>query len=143
MVPTKEHTDVLRMISRVLDSKYLGSRPRPTDLYWSPGQLCIGRCSVDQGWHRSVRRSGLDGWCLRGQVLEVEQQGHVAKVLFVDYGTEEWCEAGDLRKGLYMTEVPVQAVPVRLQGVQPPSEQWTRQALDFLHELVVDRVSTL
>merc|ERR1719186_2405218 len=36
-----DNQDNLRIIGSVLDSKYSGSSPSPSDLRWSPGQACI------------------------------------------------------------------------------------------------------
>jgi hypothetical protein len=119
-----EAANVLKMIGLVLNAKYRGSRPRPTDLYWSPGESCL-----DDRWYRAV-------------VLEVEVKGdgELARVRFVDYGTEEWCEVEELRKDLFMVEQPVQAVTVRLVNVEPVEAAWSEAALDFLHTAVVDQV---
>jgi hypothetical protein len=57
-----EAADVLKMIGLVLNAKYRCSRPRPTDLYWSPGESCCARFS-------------LDDRCYRAVVLEVEVKG--------------------------------------------------------------------
>ena len=122
--------DVLRLISLVLDAKYKGSRPRPTDKYWRPGDLCIAQWSEDRRWYR-------------GEVLAVDLEGSnlLAHVYFVDYGTDQWCEASqELRKELFMKEQPVQALPLVLKGVSPRGNAWTEAELDFLHKILVDKV---
>merc|ERR1719402_1998193 len=69
----------------------------------------------------------------RGNVL--------AHVCFVDYGTDQWCEAShELRKELFMKEQPVQALPILLQGVSPKDGVWTEAELSFLHKTLVDKV---
>jgi tudor domain-containing protein 1/4/6/7 len=132
LTPRHEAADVLKMIGMVLDAKYRRSIPRPTDLYWTPGEPCCARFSLDNHWYRAV-------------VLEVEVKGDgaLARVRFVDYGTEEWCEVEELRKGLFMAEQPVQAVTVRLDNVEPVEAAWSEAALDFLHTAVVDQVLVL
>jgi hypothetical protein len=132
LTPRHEAADVLKMIGLVLNAKYRGTRPRPTDLYWSPGESCCARSWLDNVWYRAV-------------VLEVEVKGdgELARVRFVDYGTEEWCEVEDLRKGLFMAEQPVQAVTVKLVNVEPVEVAWSEAALDFLHTAVVDQVLVL
>ena len=50
--PWPESEDTLDRISVVLDTMYRGSKPRPTDLYWSQGELCIAQFSVDSKWYR-------------------------------------------------------------------------------------------
>jgi len=122
--------DVLRLISLVLNVKYHGSRPRPTDKYWRPGDLCIAQWSEDRRWYR-------------GEVLATDLEGEnlLAHVCFVDYGTDQWCEAShELRKELFMKEQPVQALPILLQGVSPKDDVWTEAELNFLHETLVDKV---
>ena len=122
--------DVLRLISLVLNVKYQGSRPRPTDKYWRPGDLCIAQWSEDQRWYR-------------GEVLAIDLEGEhlLAHVCFVDYGTDQWCEAShELRKELFMKEQPVQALPIVLQGVSPRNGVWTEAELNLLHKTLVDKV---
>ena len=122
--------DVLRLISLVLNTKYRGSRPRPTDKYWRPGDLCIAQWSEDRRWYR-------------GEVLATDLEGEnlLAHVSFVDYGTDQWCEAShELRKELFMKEQPVQALPILLQGVSPKDGVWTEAELNFLHKTLVDKV---
>ena len=122
--------DVLRLISLVLNAKYQRSRPKPTDKYWRPGDLCIAQWSEDRRWYR-------------GEVLATDLEGEnlLAHVCFVDYGTDQWCEAShELRKELFMKEQPVQALPIALQGVSPENGVWTEAELNFLHEKLVDKV---
>ena len=64
----------------------------------------------------------------------------MVKVCFVDYGNSEWASVRHLRKQLFLTEVPVQSLRVRLQGVQPKEGGWEQQDLDYLHREVVDKV---
>jgi len=72
--------------------------------------------------------------------LRLEGEELAALVRFVDYGTEQWCAAGhELRKELFATEVPVQAVALRLVGARPVGGRWGKEALDILHAMVVDQ----
>ena len=72
--------------------------------------------------------------------MEVSQDGAAAKVCFLDYGNSEWASVQHLRKQLFLTEVPVQSLRVRLQGVRPKEGGWLQQDLDYLHGKVVDKV---
>ena len=40
------------LVGQVLGAKYRGSKPRPTDLYWSPGEPCVAMYSMDGSWYR-------------------------------------------------------------------------------------------
>ena len=72
--------------------------------------------------------------------MEVSPDGALVKVCFVDYGNSEWASVRHLRKQLFLTEVPVQSLMVRLQGVQPKEGGWEKEDLDYLHREVVDKV---
>ena len=41
------------LVGQVLGAKYRGSKPRPTDLFWSPGEPCVAMYSMDGSWCRS------------------------------------------------------------------------------------------
>ena len=91
-----------------------------------------------------LRRGALSNrnW-YRGEVLATDLEGEnlLAHVCFVDYGTDQWCEAShELRKELFMKEQPVQALPIVLQGVLPRDGVWMEAELNFLHETLVDKV---
>ena len=73
-------------------------------------------------------------------MLEVSPDGALVKVCFVDYGNSEWASVEHLRKQLFLTEVPVQSLRVRLQGVQPKEGGWGKEDLEYLHREVVDKV---
>ena len=60
-------------------------------------------------------------------------------VEFVDYGTVEECKIEDMRKDLFMTEIPVQCFSLQLSTVMPVGGQWGQSALDFLHSTIVDQ----
>ena len=72
--------------------------------------------------------------------MEVSPDGALVKVCFVDYGNSEWASVRHLRKQLFLTEVPVQSLRVRLHGVQPKEGGWEQQDLEYLHREVVDKV---
>ena len=123
-IPHNQET--LRIIQSVLQSKYAGSTHSQEDLHWTAGEACIAQFHLDKMWYR-------------GMVLKVLDTGECI-VKFVDYGSEERCKPANMRKGLFLTEVPVQCLTVQMEGVRPITEHWTEDVLDFLHKTVVDQV---
>jgi len=110
-----------RIIGSVLDNKYSGSSPSQRDMQWSQGEACIAQFSIDQKWYR-------------GQVLELRD----TEVMFVDYGTEELCTPQNMRKGLFMKDIPVQCFTVQLE-IAPITNKWEKGVLDFIHRTVIDK----
>jgi len=124
LLPEGFNQDTLRIVGNVLDSKFQGSSPRPVDRYWSMGERAIARWDLDSKWYRA-------------KVIEVRND--MCTVEFVDYGTVEECKIEDMRKDLFMTEIPVQCFPLQLSTVRPVGGQWGQSALDFLHSTIVDQ----
>ena len=122
--PLVPNQDNLNIVCNVLNSKYQGSVHKPVDKYWTVGQACVVRWDLDGKWYR-------------GQVLVVGYQEFTVE--FVDYGTVEIVTVEDMRKDLFMTEMPIQCFPVQLENIQPVGEKWERTVLDFLHSIVVDQ----
>ena len=120
-----DNQDNLRIIGSVLDSKYSGSLPCPSDLQWTPGQVCIAQFSLDMKWYR-------------GEVLRVSDTGECL-VKFVDYGSEELYMPQNLRKGLFLTDLPIQCFTIQMD-IQPVTVKWEESMLNFLHKTVVDQV---
>merc|ERR1719233_807415 len=98
-------------VKREWRSKYQGSVHKPVDKYWTVGQACVARWDLDGKWYR-------------GQVLVVGYQEFTVE--FVDYGTVEIVTVEDMRKDLFMTEMPIQCFPVQLENIQPMGEKWER-----------------
>ena len=107
----------------MLQNKYGGSSPGPHDLRWCQGEACIAQFSLDKMWYR-------------GQVLEVTGQEVLVK--FVDYGSEELCKPQNLRKTLYMKNIPVQCFIVQLE-IAPLTSKWEKGVLDFIHMTIIDK----
>ena len=126
--PQTPNQDTLRIVGNVLDSKFQGSFPRPVDRYWRLGQRAIVRWDLDGRWYRAL-------------VLGVNFDE--CTVQFVDYGTVEECKVEDMRKDLFMTEIPVQCLPLQLENILPVGDKWARSVLDFLHSTVVDQTLTV
>ena len=117
--------DTLRIIQSVLLSKYAGSSHSQDDLHWTSSEACIAQFHLDKRWYRGVVLKVLDtGECL---------------VKFVDYGSEERVKPVNMRKGLFLTEVPIQCFTVQMENVRPITEHWAEDVLDFLHKTVVDQ----
>ena len=79
----------------------------------------------------------LDRRWYRGVVLKVFDTG-VCEVKFVDYGSQELCQPGNLRKELRCTDIPIQCFTVNM-NILPVAEKWTKEVLDLLHETLVDQ----
>ena len=122
--PLAPNQDTLRIIGNVLDSKFQGTSPRPVDKYWRLGDLAIARWDLDNKWYRASVMGVNLGECT---------------VQFVDYGTVEECKVEDMRKDLFMTEIPVQCFHMQLETVKPVGDKWEQSILDFLHSTVVDQ----
>ena len=103
-----DNQETLRIIQSVLQSKYAGSTHSQEDLHWTAGEACIAKFHLDKMWYR-------------GMVLKVLDTGECI-VKFVDYGSEERCKPGNMRKGLFLTDVPVQCIPVQMDSVRPITE---------------------
>jgi hypothetical protein len=44
--------ETLRIIGNALCARFNDSRPKPHDLYWFVGQLCIAQYHADKKWYR-------------------------------------------------------------------------------------------
>ena len=107
----EDNFENLRIIGSALDNKYSGSLPSQHDsMHWSQGEACIAQFSLDQKWYR-------------GQVLEVHDTQCL--VMFVDYGSEELCKHQNMRKGLFMKDIPVQCFTVQLE-IAPITSKWEK-----------------
>jgi len=126
LIPEGINQDTLRIIGNVLDSKFQGSSPRPVDKYWRVGELAIARWDLDCKWYRA-------------KVVSVNLNKNICTVQFVDYGTVEECMIEDMRKDLFMTEIPIQCFPLQMDKVKPVRDTWEQSVLDFLHSNIVDQ----
>jgi len=123
MSSMQDNMDNLSIIGSVLENKYAGSSYSQSDLQWCVGEACIAQFSLDKKWYR-------------GEVLQVI--GWECLVKFVDYGNDELCKFENLRKSLFLTEIPVQCFPARL-SIDPIGHQWAEGILDFIHNTIVDK----
>jgi len=126
LIPEGTNQDTLRIIGNVLDSKFQGSSPRPVDKYWRVGELAIARWDLDCKWYRA-------------KVVSVNVNRDICTVEFVDYGTVEECMIEDMRKDLFMTEIPIQCFPFKMNTIKPVGASWEQYVLDFLHSNIVDQ----
>jgi len=124
MSSMQDNMDNLSIIGSLLENKYAGSMYSSTDLKWCVGEACIAQFSQDKKWYR-------------GKVLQVI--GWECLVKFVDYGNDELCKFENLRKGLFLTEIPVQCFPAKL-SIDPIGCQWEEGVLDFIHNTIVDKM---
>merc|ERR1712179_706399 len=123
MSSMQDNKDNLSIIGSVLENKYAGSLHSSCDLQWCVGEACIAQFSLDHRWYR-------------GRVLQVMDRECLVK--FVDYGNNELCKLENLRKGLFLTQVPIQCFPAKL-GIDPISYQWQEDILDLIHNMVVGK----
>ena len=127
-VSTKAQMEKKRIISLVLENKYKDSTPGPRDKDWMAGEACIANWSVDKKWYRA-------------QVRIVKKQKKQVWVNFVDYGSNGWCDQKHLRRKLFTTDMPIQSVTIKMDGVVPlnGAMEWPKDALDMLHTMLVDQ----
>ena len=97
----------LRIIKKVLDSKYKDSSQGPEDKNWASGESVIVRWDEDGHWYRGV-------------VMEVNCEEFI--VQYVDYGTVEVCRVENMRKEVFMVTTPIQCISIELEDVQPNRE---------------------
>ena len=114
-----------RLISLVLEHKYRNSTAGPMDKDWLVGEACIANWDVDKKWYRA-------------EVRIVKWRKKQVWVLFVDYGSFSWCHQKQLRRNLFMTDMPIESVTLKMDGVAPLNMQWTKDVLDLLHKMLVD-----
>ncbi|PNF34127.1 hypothetical protein B7P43_G01154 [Cryptotermes secundus] len=124
---TERNGETLRIIGNALCTRFNSSRPKPHDLYWFVGQLCIAQYHADKKWYR-------------GKVVGVNDDRTV-KVAFVDYGNIEDCKASEMRKNVYMDDIPIQCYKCQLDGIKPASDdgKWPMSTLDFIHTTIVEK----
>ena len=121
-VSTEDQLEKKQLIFLVLETKYSNSRAGPMDKDWMVGEACIVNWDVDKKWYRAevhiVKRCKKKVW-----------------VHFVDYGSFSWCHERDLRRELFMVELPIQSMTLKMEGVVPVnSMQWTKDVLaSFTH----------
>ena len=83
--------------------------------------MCVAAFPLDNQWYRGVVRG-------------LRKAGSQVYVHFVDFGSTTWCDVEQLRKTLFMKEMPVQCLTLRLGQLRPMDfQQWDRVTLDFLH----------
>ena len=60
-------------------------------------------------------------------------------VKFLDYGSEELCKTENMRKGLFLTDIPVQCFTVQMD-IDSITMKWEEHVLNFIHKTVVEQV---
>ena len=60
------------------------------------------------------------------------------RIKFVDYGNEEFHYWEGMRKDLFITEIPVQSLRLKVDQVYPRDVKWNEEEIKLLHGLVVD-----
>ncbi|XP_072153677.1 tudor domain-containing 6 [Bemisia tabaci] len=120
--------DTLKQIEQALLVQYKNSKPQPQDMFWYAGQLCIAQYHSNGLWYR-------------GKIIKVTSDS-TYQVQFVDYGNVEDVKASELRKRVFLTEVPTFCHVLALHNVRAVSEdgRWQTNVLDFVHANVVEKV---
>ncbi|CAN7989534.1 unnamed protein product [Ixodes hexagonus] len=90
------------------------------------GQACIARYSLDEMYYRA-------------KILNAGEKG--IEVRFVDYGTTEYVNPDFIFPELMYEDVPKLCIEVEFYGLKPfsSSGQWSLQALDELHYMLVEK----
>lgn len=94
------------------------------DSNWSPGEMCSVKYFANKKWYR-------------GKILSVN--GSTIKVVMVDYGNEDECNAVDLSKEILYYDLPVFANKIVLDNILPKQNRWITSDLDILHAQIVDK----
>ena len=116
-VSTEAQMEKKRLISLVLENKYKNNTAGPMDKDWMVGEACIANWNVDKKWYRA------EVWIMKRRKKQVW-------VHFVDYGSFYCCHQKELRRNLFMTDMPIQSVTLKMEGVVPlNSMQWTKDGL--------------
>ena len=127
-VSTEAQMEKKRIISLVLENKYNNSTPGPMDKDWMVGEACIANWSVDKKWYRA-------------EVRIVKKRKKQVWVNLVDYGSNAWCHQKQLRRNLFTTDMPIQSMTIKMDGLAPLNEamEWPKDVLDLLHTMLVDK----
>ncbi len=88
-------------------------------------------------------RYALDGSWYRATIIAIGEEPNSVTVRFPDYGTTDFVTVTDIRKDIAFETVPSQAIKCSLFNLKPAgcvddSGTWSVQALDDIHEFIVD-----
>uniref|UniRef100_UPI00358ED577 tudor domain-containing protein 5-like isoform X2 n=1 Tax=Myxine glutinosa TaxID=7769 RepID=UPI00358ED577 len=102
-----------------------------------PGYPCAAPYGIcTQSWHRTLLLRVLP--TSAGDDASMERQ---ACLYFIDYGDTYNVGISSLRLlRLSFMELPAQALPAQLSYLQPPGDQWSPAARDYLSKLTCERV---
>ncbi|KAM3591615.1 uncharacterized protein V6R79_004845 [Siganus canaliculatus] len=93
----------------------------------APGTVCCAQFSEDRQWYRAkvLAYSSVDRVC----------------VGYLDFGNSEEVDLSHLRPiSRALLDLPMQAIPCCLAGVQPVEESWSQDSLSALQRLVAHRI---
>nr|WIM01483.1 RING finger 17-like protein [Limnephilus lunatus] len=123
----EQSTATMELLSRTLTSHFTNSKPKPHDMFWVPGQICITKYNLDQKYYRA-------------KVLSISEHHNNAEVLFVDYGNKQDCPISSLRKDVVCHHIPIQTQVCKLYNVKPvEGDVWESKIGDFVHQNVVEK----
>ena len=104
-VSSFEQVRTRKLIDSYLDSMYSGSEPSPSDKDWVVGERCVAKFN-DEKWYRA-------------NVISFDVSSPLVKVVFVDYGNEEFCSGENLRRNVFCTsDIPIQSLTIEMKGVK-------------------------
>lgn len=113
----------------IKDSLAVGSQKEylKTQSYdWRVGEPCVARYYLDDSFYR-------------GTVVKVDKEQSMCTIHYVDYGNYEECAFSDLRKGIALHQIPIQAYACSLGRIQPIGGKWNLPELDYIHKAIVEK----
>ncbi|XP_073952292.1 RING finger protein 17-like isoform X2 [Choristoneura fumiferana] len=93
---------------------------------WRVGEPCVARYYLDDSFYR-------------GTVVKVDKEQLQCTIQYVDYGNYEECAFSDLRKGIALHQIPIQAHACLLSRIGPIGGQWDLPELDYIHKAIVEK----
>ena len=126
-VSSFEQVRTRKLIDSYLDSMYSGSEPSLSDKDWVVGERCVAKF-YDEKWYR-------------GNVISCDVSSPLVKVVFVDYGNEEFCSGENLRRNVFCTsDIPIQSLTIEMKGVKDEkSIVWSVELVTKLHNYLVEK----
>ncbi|XP_022833480.1 RING finger protein 17-like [Spodoptera litura] len=92
---------------------------------WRVGESCVAYDSLKNEY-------------VRTRILEVDEEHKMCSVRYVDYGTRLRFPFESLRKGTPTHDIPSLAYPCLLYNTMPIGGVWTKEALDCIHEDIMN-----
>lgn len=126
-----DNVPALNKLMDDLEKVYYGigttSYNMPLD-YVKLGRVCVALFSGDENWHRC-------------RIVEVNSDRKLARVMFIDYGGDEWVQANKLKfLAKEFKYLPVQAIDGHFAGItKPASGHWNKETVNYLLNRVMGK----